>query len=224
MEELLIDLGRLISLEHINRDTLAHALGMDRSNLLSALRGRRSLPAVYLPSLRSILHLDDDYRLKPGRVHGLWVKNGYKQKDDLVAVFRRFFLFPLQNLCYLRGIGEDGRESFAYVFEDGRGVMVAVRNDDALLAVKPQENETGTSPNAEDELFRRDHVIPEREMPIDSFIKLFAWDDPNKSEAEFRAVLNRDAKVWTWARLREKAEMMGLSAEMVAQKMGAREN
>ena len=52
-------------------------------------------------------------------------------------------------------------------------------------------------------------------MPLDAFNAMFT-DDMGMSVDDLRATLNSTAKVWTWTRLREKAEQAGATAESVA--------
>lgn len=224
MKELIADLGHLTALKKLNRDDLAKSIGTTRQNLISAFKGRRSLPAAQIPPLRQALGLDDDYRFEPGRVHGLITNQGEKQRDLLQNLLRRF-MGPVRRKWLLRGIGE-GRSSFAYVFEDSRGVLVAVRNDDALLdaASGSRENAGDAVESARQaadghtaNLFSRADGSPEREIPLGAFNILFTT---GMRVEDLRAALNSTAKVWTWARLREKAEQAGQSAESAARALG----
>lgn len=202
-------------------------MGTTRQNLISAFKGRRPLPAAQMPSLRQALGLDDDYRFEPGRVHGLTATQGEKHRDLLLSLLRRCMTWPVRSKWFLRGIGED-RGSFAYVFEDSRGALVVVRNDDALL------DAPGIRKNAEDAadaarregqagdenlagLFSRADGSPEREMALAAFETLFT---SGMSAESLRAALDSPAKVWTWGRLREKAERAGQNAKSAAKALG----
>jgi len=66
-------------------------------------------------------------------------------------------------------------------------------------------------------LFSRADGSPEREITLEAFNILFTT---GLKEAELRAALNSTAKVWTWARLREKAEQAGQNAESAARALG----
>lgn len=207
MKALLNDIGALIALKRLNRDQLAQSIGTTRQNLLAAVKGRRPLPAAYAPPLRRALGLDETYLLEAGRVHGLTVANGEKQREQVEAVLRRFMTWPVQNRWLLRGIGEDGKEGCACAFEDARGVLVIVRNDDSLL-FRGMEAESGETA----QLFMRDADMAERETPLARFDRLFSGPI---SEAECRAMLRSEEKVWTWSRLRAFAEAQGYDAQAV---------
>jgi len=136
MKEIFADLGHLLAVKKLNRDHLTDGIGTTRQNLISALKGRRHLPVAHLPPLRQVLGLDDNYLFVPDRVHGLTINPGEGKRDflqDFQNLLRRFVAWPVRSKWLLRGIGEGSRSGFAYVFEDSRGALVAVRNDDALL-------------------------------------------------------------------------------------------
>jgi len=242
MEELLSDLGHLVAYKKLNRDTLAERIGTTRQNLISAFKGRRPLPTTHLPPLRQALGLDDNYRFVLDRVHGLTVKLGKNHQNFLPDLLRQFMVWPVCSKWLLRGIGEGNRSGFAYVFEDSRGALIAVRNDGAMLgasfsqnagdgfliaetdvdngnAVDIEKRAGNTAVNAEGShmnmasLFSRTDGSPEREMPLVAFNRLFLDD---MSVADLRATLSSTATVWTWTRLREKAEQAGVTAESVA--------
>jgi hypothetical protein len=114
------------------------------------------------------------------------------------------------------------------VFEDDRGALVAVRNDDTLLGVAPdtrKDAENAAQPAEQnldshmdvDGLFLRSDGSPEREITLASFNALFTEGMRAK---DLRATLNSTATVWTWTRLREKAEQAGKTAEIAAQALG----
>jgi transcriptional regulator with XRE-family HTH domain len=218
MKSRLMDMGYLIALKQLNRDELARAIGSTRQNLIAAVKGRRPLPARQVPLLRHELALDDRYLLAKGRVHGLTVSNGEKQGEMALSVLRAFMAWPVRRQWYLRGIGEACREGFAYVFEDSRGVLVALRNDDTLLSdVSRRFPETEDAPAGSGEIFLRREDIPKREASMRSFDGIFSG---GTGEEDCRAMLRRGEKVWTWARLREEAEQAGLSAEDLAARSG----
>jgi len=226
MKEILADLGYLVAFRKLNRNDLAERIGSTRQNLISAFKGRRSLPAAQIPPLRQALGLDEDYRFEPDRVHALTANQGEKQRALLLNLLRRC-MSSIHSKWLLRGIGE-GQNGFAYVFEDDRSVLVAVRNDDALLGVAPDtrqdaENAAKLAGRAVDGyidmdgLFLRSDGSPEREITLTSFNALFT---DGMSPEDLRATLCSTATVWTWARLREKAEHAGMTAENVAQALG----
>ena len=114
-------------------------------------------------------------------------------------------------------------------------MLVAVRNDDALLGTMPESQEdhadteegannlawiveqvSGEFPDIE-RLFSRAEGFPEREITLDAFNTLFQGE---MSVEDLRAALKSTAKVWTWTRLREKAEQAGQSAESAARALG----
>jgi hypothetical protein len=68
-----------------------------------------------------------------------------------------------------------------------------------------------------DGLFLRSDGSPEREISLTSFNVLFT--EGMRAE-DLRVTLNSTATVWTWARLREKAEQTGKTAESAAQALG----
>jgi hypothetical protein len=219
-------LGHLAAFRQLSRDHLAEGIGTTRQNLISAFKGRRPLPTAQMPPLRRALGLDEDYRFEPGRVHVLTANQGEKQRALLLHVLRRC-MSPIRSKWLLRGIGE-GRNGFGYVFEDDRGVLVAVRNDDTLLGIS-SETWKGAGDAAiltgrvvdkhmdMDGLFLRSDGSPEREIALASFNALFS--EGMRAE-DLRATLNSTATVWTWARLREKAEQTGKTAEIAAQALG----
>ena len=225
MKEVLADLGHLVAVKKINRDHLTEGIGTTRQNLISALKGRRHLPVAHLPPLRQVLGLDDNYRFAPDRVHGLTVNPGEHSADflqDFQGMLRRFMSWPVRNKWLLRGIGEGSRSGFAYVFEDAQGALVAVRNDDALLGSAHSANMgNGHMSMAVDmaALFSRTDNAPEREVALDAFNRLFT-DDAGMIAEELHAALASTARVWTWTRLREKAEQAGLGAESAAKALG----
>jgi hypothetical protein len=240
MKEILADLGHLVAVKKLNPDHLTDGIGTNRQNLIAALKGRRHLPAAHLPSLRRVLGLDDRYRFIPDRVHGLTVNPGGNVAELLQGfqgMLRRFMSWPVRSKWLLRGIGEGSRSGFAYVFEDDRGALVAVRNDDALLGAShapdaPNAKNAGnghTSMNmamavmnvAADMagLFSRTDGSPEREVALAAFEALFA-DDKGMSAEDLRVALTNTAAVWTWTKLRERAEQAGLGAESVARSIG----
>ena len=218
MKEILADLGHLVAVKKINPDHLTDDIGTNRQNLIAALKGRRHLPAAHLPPLRHVLGLDDGYRFVPDRVHGLTVNPGENAVGFLQGfqgMLRRFVSWPVRQKWLLRGIGEGSRSGFAYVFEDDRGALVAVRNDDALLGTsthnagkyvssaaggggntcvgngdKRADNEAG---EVRDEdmsmaaLFSRTDGSPVREVPLAAFEGLFA-DDMGTSVGVLRSV------------------------------------
>jgi hypothetical protein len=133
------------------------------------------------------------------------------------------------------------------VFEDRRGALVVIRNDDSLIDlpantgkealtdengvgcadVSGGEKRAGKVTNAgpvtvaEDmlALFSRTDGSPEREMPLNTFNTIFA-DDAGMSIAELRATLACEDRVWTWTRLRVKAEKAGMTAKSAASALG----
>ena len=136
MKEILADLGCLLAVKKVSSELLTESIGTTRQNLISALKGRRHLPVAHLPSLRQVIGLDDSYRFVPNRVHGLTVNPGENPTEfvqSFQGMLRRFMVWPVRSKWLLRGIGEGSRSGFAYVFEDSRAALVAVRNDDALL-------------------------------------------------------------------------------------------
>jgi len=137
MKDLITDLGHLVAFKKLNRDDLAEAVGTTRQNLISAFKGRRPLPTAQLPPLRCALGLAENYRFEPDRVHALTVNQGETQRNLLLDVLWRVMSLPVRKKWILRGIGEANRMGLAYVFEDDNGVLIAVRNDDALLAKEP---------------------------------------------------------------------------------------
>lgn len=236
MKDLLADLGHLVAFRKLNRDELAQRIGSTRQNLISAFKGRRSLPTPHMPPLRQALGLDETYRFEPGRVHALNAEQGEKQRDLLHSLLRRFMTLPVRNKWLLRGIGEGGRSGFAYIYEDSQGALIAVRNDDALLGALGTGVQDATENGAQasksfDELvsqaaeeilgmanlFSRTDDSPEREIPLDAFNTLFA---DGMSVEDLRAALQCAAKVWTWTRLREKADIAGISASEAAKRLG----
>lgn len=228
MKALLADLGHLTALRKLNRDDLAERIGTTRQNLISAFKGRRPLPAAQMPSLRQALGLDDDYRFTPGRVYALTVNSANfaeKRQISPLHFLRSFMVWPVRSKWLLRGIGEGSRSAFAYVFEDSRGALVAVRNDDALLGASPDvrmDDENAASAVGQGVpghmgLFSRLDGSPEREIALPAFNILF---QDGMSAKDLRAALDSAAKVWTWARLREKAEQTGRSAEDAARALG----
>ena len=226
MKTTLAILGHLTAFRQLNRDHLAEGIGTTRQNLISAFKGRRPLPTAQMPPLRQALGLDEDYRFEPGRVHALTANRGKTQRTLLLHVLRHC-MSPIRSKWLLRGIGE-GRNGFGYVFEDDRGALVAVRNDDTLLGVLPDTREDAgdAAKLAEqgideymdmDGLFLRSDGSPEREISLTSFNVLFT--EGMRAE-DLRVTLNSTAAVWTWARLREKAEQTGKTAEIAAQALG----
>ncbi|MCL1985896.1 MAG: hypothetical protein FWG59_05565, partial [Betaproteobacteria bacterium] len=179
------------------------------------------------------LGLDDSYRFVSDRVHGLIVNLGKNQEatqDILQDLLRRFMTWPLCNKWFLRGIGEGSRSGFAYVFEDSRGALLAVRNEDALLGTSLShsptvENNALKTENAMDTavdmagLFSRTDGSPEREFPLAAFDALFT-EGMGMNAEDLRVALTSAATVWTWTRLREKAEQAGHSAESAARALG----
>jgi hypothetical protein len=225
MKELLADLGHLAAFKKMNRDDLAERIGTTRQNLISAFKGRRPLPSTQMPPLRQALGLDESYHFDPVRVHVLTANQGEKQRDFLLNLLQRCMSLPVRSKWLLRGIGE-GRSSFAYVFEDSREVLVVVRNDDVLLdasvdSMKKTENPAERAGQAVDghitALFSCADGSPNREIALEDFNTLFT---EGISAENLRAVLNSAAKVWTWARLREKAEQAGQNAESIARALG----
>ena len=78
MNTLLENIGCLIELKRPNRDMLAASIGTTRQNLISAIKGRRPLPARYMPALRHALGLDDMNLLTNKQVHFMTVVDGEK--------------------------------------------------------------------------------------------------------------------------------------------------
>ena len=68
-------------------------------------------------------------------------------------------------------------------------------------------------------LFSRVDGSSEREIALNTFNALFL-DDAGLSVEDLRAALASEAKVWTWTRLREKAEKAGLTAKSAARALG----
>lgn len=80
-----------------------------------------------------------------------------------------------------------------------------MRNDDSpLFRGREGENRDTTR------LFRRGAGMAERETPLARFERLFSG---KSSEAECRAMLRSEDKVWTWIRLRAFAEAHGYDAK-----------
>ena len=228
MKALLAALGHLAALRKLNRDDLAEHIGTTRQNLISAFKGRRPLPAAQMPSLRQALGLDDDYRFTPGRVYALTVNSvnfAEKQQNFPLNFLKGFMVWPVRSKWLLRGIGEGSRSAFAYVFEDSRGALVAVRNDDASLGASSDtrmDAENAADPAVQGvlehmNLFSRLDGSPEREITLTAFNILFQG---GMNAKDLRAALDSAAKVWTWTRLKEKAEHAGQSAENVARALG----
>lgn len=222
MKELLTDMSALISLKRINRDVLAKELGTSRPNLLSALKGRRPLPSVYWPGLREFLGLDEMYHFQRGRIHGITVKDTKKQYIDLFNVLLRFATFPIKTTWYLCGIGERGKEGIAFGFESIDGTLFFIRNDDAMLkdmshsyALRQDFSQWKAISDAIDDAASQ----PEKEIPYSFFVQLFL-NGGDLSENTCRAMLRINEKVWTWARLKDKAEQMGLSVDDAAKRLG----
>lgn len=199
MNSLVANLGHLIALKRFNRDKLAASLGMSRPNMISALKGRRSLPPVALPVLRALLHLDDHYVLACERVHAMSVRTVAKDGAIAVNVLRAFLVAPMQQTWVLKSMGESGCEGFACVFQDARGAMAVVRNDDALLLQSlPAELWT--------------HHCQSREVHKDYFARVMAEE---VSPAALEKKLYSQAEVWTWSKLRLTAELHGITPEEV---------
>jgi len=212
MKELLLHMGHLLALRQLNRDTVAESLGMTRQNLIASVKGRRPLPKQYLPQLTKVLCLDDTYLLKTGHVHLLTIANADKQYDDCYATLQTFLLAPLKHIALLHGIGEK-QHAFAYVVQDTRGVYVVLRNDEKTLAYI--ESNT-TEPDSSRQLFCHASYQMEREITSTHFERLFR---EGITTDELASILKQDAKVWTWARICEKAESMGLSPEDIAKRL-----
>ena len=229
MKDLITDLGHLVAFKKLNRDDLAEAVGTTRQNLISAFKGRRPLPTAQLPPLRRALGLDDNYRFELGRVHALTVNQGETQRNLLLDVLWRVMSLPVRRKWILRGIGEANRMGLAYVFEDDDGAWIAVRNDDALLAKEPvdtngveKDEKEHVKQNKNDlsgltQLFSLSDDSPEREITLDVFNTLFQG---GMSLEDLRSALASTSRVWTWARLREKAEQVGQNAENAARALG----
>lgn len=199
MNDLVTNLGSLVALKRLNRDKLAAALGISRPNMISALRGRRSLPPSTLPILRALLHLDDAYMLTCGRVHVLSVRSVAKDGEIAAHVLHSFLVGPMQQTWTLKSVGENGYEGFACVFQDARGAMVVVRNDDALL---PQSLPA--------ELWLRNSQS--RDVHRDYFALLMAEDiSPDLLGKTLHSLI----QVWTWNKLRMTAELSGITPEDV---------
>jgi len=95
-----------------------------------------------------------------------------------------------------------------------------VRNDDALLGVLPDADGREGILSADVNmvsLFSRADGSPNREITLEDFEVLFAG---GMSVDNFRAALACTDAVWTWTRLREKAEQAGLNAESAARALG----
>jgi len=225
MKELLIPMGHLLALKQLNRDHVAESLGMTRQNLIASLKGRRPLPKQYLPQLTKLLCLDDKYLLKIDHVHVLSISNATKQYDACYNVMHTFLHSPLKQIALLHGIGEN-KQTLAYVLQDKRGAFVLLRNDEKTLAyleshdsnTANSKNNTNTPPSGLDnvhtsnshKLFDHASYQYEREITVTHFERIMR---EGVAVEELESILKQDAKVWTWARLCEKAESLGMSPD-----------
>lgn len=212
MNTLLENIGCLIELKRPNRDMLAASIGTTRQNLISAIKGRRPLPARYMPALRHALGLDDMNLLTNKQVHFMTVVDGEKQKPVLYKVLANFCHGPLSPHLLVRGIGEGKKESFAYVIAAKDGTLLFIRNDDGTLASWPIEEPDDNICEA----FIQHIKHPTCELPLHSFNQLFEENIPPQ---KLHSLLNWGEKVWTWTRVQEQAEQRGMTPAEAARKL-----
>lgn len=205
MKELILNIGKLTVLRRYNRDKLAEAVGVSRTNLISALYGRRSLPPAALPKLRASLDLDETYKLLTECVHVFHVRSGEKDAPIVADVFRNFLLVPFKEAWRLRGIGEKGCEALAYAFCDTRNTLVIVQNDDARLPHFLPPDIWNTS-------------FIERDLNIYDFSTILQAELPLK---EVFTMLQATEEIWTWAKVRHFAEQRGITPKDTAKALEA---
>lgn len=216
MKELLINMGHLLDLKHLNRDEVAEYLGMTRQNLIASLKGRRPLPRQYMPHLTKLLQLDSAYVLKKDHVHTFSISNATKQYNACYNVIHTFLHHPIKQVALLHSIGET-KSGFAYILQDKRGIYVILCNDEKTLSYVDVNN---TPEKLGDQnplrLFDYSDYECEREITLAHFERIMR---EGVTVEEFESILKQCVKIWTWARIREKAESVGLSPSEIATKL-----
>ena len=209
MKDFLLELDKLIAYKRLNRETLAVSIGINRQNLIAALKGRRTLPPQYVNGLLTEAGLNASYSFDVTKVHGITVFKGDEQAEDLLDLLKFFLTEPLRQRWLLEGIGERAIKSKALAMEDARGAFILVRNDDGKLF--QLKTEAAYYFDTTD--------LPVREVPLALFQRLFDPGFEPITADECRIILAQNIKIWTWTRVIEQARKRGLDAAFVAEKL-----
>ncbi len=220
MERILRDLDRLITFNRLNRQALADSIGAKRQNMIAPLKAHRSMPSQHLGNLLQAVGIDEAYHFDVNQVHGLTVTKGEAHAEKLLTVLQAFMTEPVRQRWFLQGIGEGAATSKAIILEDARNALIAVRNDDGRLSI-PESWKEGSDETRglAKRYFDRDD-LPKREAPLALYQRLFDPALEPVSVNDCRAMLAREAKVWTWTRVAEQAQKQGLDAIVAAEKLG----